>query len=244
MIFFVIPVYNESNNILNLYNELAGALPGEKEITFVFSDDGSTDNTTQKIQELFRATSHVVLGDGINRGPGYAFNTAFNWVLENSKSENDQVISIEADCTSDTSILKNMLTINRLGYSLVLASVYAQGGTLEKTNFIRKLISSLANIFMRFVFGIKVLTLSSFYRVYSVSLLRQIKNNFGEIIKERGFICMLELLHKAIKLNATIIEVPTVLKSSKRVGHSKMKIVKTSFQYLNYLWKSGIMKQK
>ena len=128
-----------------------------------------------------------------------------------------------------------MLQINNLGYDLVLASVYAQGGGFDKTSFFRKLISSVANLLFRYFFNLKVLTLSSFYRVYNVSLLRKIKSEYGIIIKEKGFICMLEILLKSVNVNAKIIEVPMVLKSDLRQGKSKLKIVKTSYAYFKFL---------
>jgi len=128
-----------------------------------------------------------------------------------------------------------MLSLNHMGYDLVLASVYAQGGGFEKTSFLRKFISATANFIFRFLFDVKVLTLSSFYRVYSVSLLQQIQGKFTTIIKETGFVCMLEILIKAIHCHAKVIEVPMQLHSSKRVGKSKMKIVKTTLQYFGFL---------
>ena len=234
MIYFVIPVFNESKNIPNLKRELISVLQTE-EVFYVFSDDGSTDDTKTIIATSFSDKKHIVLGGGINRGPGAAFNNGFEWVLQNSTNCLDIVATIEADCTSDIDLLPKMVAISRLGFDIVLASVYAQGGTLEKTNFFRKLISSIANLLMRFLFNIKCLTLSSFYRVYSIEILKKVRQNNNELIKEPGFICMLEILHKAIKLNASVVEVPTTLKSSKRIGKSKMKILKTSGNYISYL---------
>jgi|SRR3954463_4575694 len=236
MVYFLIPIYNEETNIPNLYKELSSVLPGDEKF-FVFSDDGSTDNSIKLLANFFKDVPHIVLGDGKNYGPGNAFNTGFEWILCNGKSSDDIVITMEADCTSDITILPKMVSINRLGYSLVLASVYAQGGDFDKTSFMRKLLSSIANLFFRFVFDVKILTLSSFYRVYSVALLKEIKKNNSSIISEKGFICMLEILLKAIKQDATIIEVPMVLYSSKRIGKSKMKIFKTSIAYLRFLFK-------
>jgi hypothetical protein len=45
---------------------------------------------------------------------------------------------------------------------------------------------------------------------------------------------------KAINCNAKIIEVPMVLKSSKRKGKSKMKILKTIIDYIKFLIKMKI----
>ena len=241
MIYIVIPIFNEEQNITNLYNELEG-YSFDKDHFFVFSDDGSSDNTKQEIERHFPNEKTIVLGDGINRGPGAAFNVGFEWVIQDSKNDSDRVVTIEADCTSDLEILPVMLALNQLKFDLVLASVYAQGGGFDSTGFIRKFISSVANLLYRFVFDIKVQTISSFYRVYSVTLLKKIKSKYGNLIEENGFICMLEILTKAIHCEAKIIEVPMVLKSTKRLGKSKMKIVKTTMDYLKFLLKIKLKK--
>ncbi len=235
MIFILIPVYNEGANLGNLHRELT-TVQFEEEIHFVFSDDGSTDDSKKIISSLFEGKTFIILGDGINHGPGAAFNSGFEWILKNSQPQ-DIVITLEADCTSDLGILSVMLTLNRLGYDLVLSSVYSQGGGFDQTSFLRKFISATANFTFRFLFDVKVLTLSSFYRVYSVDLLRRIQEKYKAIILEPGFVCMLEILVKAIHSNARIIEVPMQLHSSKRVGKSNMKIVKTTFQYFRFLVK-------
>lgn len=234
MIYFLIPTYNEELNIPNLAKELLNALPGEEK-HFVFSDDGSTDRTREQIQEHFSKAKFEILGDGINRGPGYVFNVGFEWILKHSQQELDRIITMEADCTSDVSLLPNMLAISRLNYDLVLASVYAQGGGFDKTSWLRKLVSATANLTFRALFNVKVLTLSSFYRVYHPALLKRIKQNNTSIISERGFICMLEILVKSIEQNACVIEVPMVLHSQKRQGKSKLKMLKTTLAYLRFL---------
>ncbi len=236
MIFFLIPVFNEEKNIPNLLSSLAKLALEEDEIKIIFSDDGSTDKSIEKIKECCTGQNYVIIGDGNNIGPGNAFNLGFEWVLQHSKSKNDSVITLEADGTSDLSLLPQMIILNKLGYSLVLASVYAQGGGFEQTSFFRRLISVVANLFFRFVFNLKTLTLSSFYRCYSVALLSTIYEKYnGKIIQENGFICMLEVLLKAVRCNARIIEIPMILKSSKRIGKSKMKILKTSYEYIRFL---------
>jgi dolichol-phosphate mannosyltransferase len=242
MIYCLIPVFNESANLSNLYKELSSVSFAD-EIYYVFSDDGSSDRTPELIESFFHTHQFIVLGDGINRGPGAAFNRGFQWILEHSTDPNCVIITMEADCTSDLSILKTMLTLSALGYDLVLASVYAQGGGFDKTSFLRKFVSALANFLYRFLFDIKVLTLSSFYRVYKKSLLQRIHNAYhGNIISEYGFVSMLEILSKAIECKATIIEVPMKLQSHKRVGKSKMKIFKTTLHYFRYLWRIKFFK--
>ena len=234
MIFFLMPVFNEEKNIPNLHRELMD-LSLQEDAHFVFSDDGSSDESIEIIRKLFSGKPFTVLGDGVNRGPGAAFNAGFEWILQHSTSDDDRIVTLEADCTSDLGILPTMLMLNRFQYDLVLASVYAQGGGFDKTSFFRKFTSAAANFAFRFLFNVQVLTLSSFYRVYSISILRKIKQQYSAIIAEPGFICMLEILVKGIKQGAKVIEVPMKLHSSKRQGASKMKVMKTTLQYFRFL---------
>ena len=238
MIYFLIPVYNESANLDLLTRHLKSVLPARIKF-YVFSDDGSSDNSVEVIKKFFQEENNfIVLGDGSNHGPGYAFNTGFEWILQHSKDSNDLIVTLEADNTSDISILPNMIAISEMGFDLVLASVYAQGGGFEKTSFFRKLLSFGANLFLRFAFDISVLTLSSFYRVYKIDILRKVKTKYTPIMQEKGFISMIELLIKIIRCEGKIIEHPMKLYSSKRMGKSKMKILKTSISYIRFLIKN------
>jgi dolichol-phosphate mannosyltransferase len=238
-LYFIIPVFNESANLDSLSESLKGVLPSENKF-YLFVDDKSTDDTIEKIHSLFGSAQYHILTKEINKGPGDSFNLGFEWILEHSDNEKDIVVTIEADNTSDINLLPAMISISALGYSLVLASVYVQGGGFDKTTLFRRFISFFANIFLRLFFNIKIQTLSSFYRVYQIGLLRNIRKNFSSIISEKGFVCMFEILLKAVRLNASIIEVPMVLKSQNRKDKSKMKILKTMNQYIKYITKVGL----
>ncbi len=239
MIYFLIPIFNEEQN-LNLLSENLRSILSDEQKYFIFADDGSSDGSVEKIHQLFKGLDYTVLGDGTNHGPGHAFNVGFEWILNQSKTDSDIVVTIEADNTSDLNILYPMVCNNRMGFSMVLASVYSQGGGFDKTSFLRKFYSSIANLLLRFIFDIKVQTLSSFYRVYSIVLLKKIKVQHKVIIAERGFLCMIEILIKAIKSDATILEVPMMLNSAQRKGKSKMKVFKTMLSYIRFvLFKSA-----
>mgnify|MGYP001173394488 CR=1 FL=1 len=242
MIYFLIPLYNEELNIDNLQKNLSSVLKNLDSF-IVFSDDGSTDKSVELIKSKFDNDNIKILENKKNHGPGYAFNRGFDWIIKNSKNDNDKIVTLEADSTSDLSILDKMLKINMLGYNLVLASIYVQGGGFDKTSLFRKVISSSANLIFRFVFDIKVQTLSSFYRVYDISLIKKIKSKYGNISSQNGFICKLDILLRSIKLNANIIEIPMVLKSKNRIGKSKLKILKTTSAYLKFLLKNKIYKK-
>jgi dolichol-phosphate mannosyltransferase len=238
MLYFLIPVFNESLNLGQLAENLKAVMPGEEKF-YLFVDDGSTDDTVSKASSLFSNEQHHIITKEKNAGPGHSFNLGFMWITEHSKDDNDLTITIEADNTSDLGILPRMIAIARMDYDLVLASVYAQGGGFEKSSLFRKIISFSANFFLRFAFNIRVQTLSSFYRVYSLKLLRKIRGSYAQIISENGFVCMFEILLKAVKQEASVIEVPVKLRSTNRKGKSKMKIIRTMRQYLRFTFKAS-----
>lgn len=233
-IYILIPVYNEELNLKELFSNLTKVLP-EYSKHYVFVDDKSSDNSVAMIQHLFQNETYHLITKDVNIGPGDSFNQGFKWIFNHSTDPDDLIVTMEADNTSDIKLLHNMICISQLGYDLVLASPYAQGGGFDKTSFFRRILSHLANGFFRYMFKVKVLTLSSFYRVYKISLIEKIIEKYGEPIEENGFICMLEILLKSIKSYASIIEVPMVLFSEKRNDKSKMKVLKTSIRYLKFL---------
>jgi dolichol-phosphate mannosyltransferase len=233
-IYFLVPVYNESENVVDLSKCLLSALMGYDKF-YVFVDDCSKDGTINIINEQFSGYNYHIIAKDKNLGPGDSFNRGFEWILNHSKDINDIIVTLEGDNTSDIQLLPQMVSISTLGFDIVLASVYAQGGGFEKTNIVRKLISFFANMIFRSLFNIKILTLSSFYRVYKIKIIDDIRNRYGTIISEKGFISMLEILIKAINLKSSIIEIPMILKSSKRKGKSKIKIFKTGLGYIRFL---------
>jgi dolichol-phosphate mannosyltransferase len=240
MIYFLIPVFNEADNIEELAKNLQEVLPKEERI-YVFVNDGSSDDTMKMLTHHFEEKNIYILNNQGNQGPGYSFQAGFNYIIDELNAlETDIVITLEGDNTSDLSILPLMFELIKFKFDLVLASPYAQGGGFDKTSLFRKISSFIANLILRLWFDIKVLTLSSFYRIYSVKLLISLRIKHVELIKEKGFISKVEILVKAIKNNAKIIEVPMILDSKKRKGKSKMKILKTIISYLKFFFKPNL----
>ena len=233
MVYFLVPVYNEALNIELLSRSILDTLPDEEKF-YVFVDDGSTDDTVKKLKELFSPSCSTILVKQKNAGPGDSFNRGMNWILSHCIDETSLLVSIEADNTSDLSILPKLIDSARGGIDLVLASVYLPGGQFEQTSWLKKVVSWIANSFIRFVFNLKIQTLSSFYRVYTVAILRQVKQKYGVIIEEPGFVSMVEVVIKISSTNGKISEIPTTVYSKKRKGRSKMKIIPTVFSYLKF----------
>lgn len=153
-------------------------------------------------------------------------------------TDNDWVITMEGDNTSRHELIKQMLVRANEGFDAVFASPYMYGGGITQTSFIRKLLSSGANLVVKDLLDIQgILTVSSFFRLYRASTLMRMQRVFGPgIVERRGFESMVEMVMKMAMLRITISEVAMVLDSSRRKGKSKMKLMRTIMGYLA-LWR-------
>lgn len=232
MIHAVVPVLNEEPNIPGLVARLKEALRPEAPYRVLFVDDGSTDRTVEAIQNQgseIQAVSHPK-----NLGPGAAFRTGFLHVLKTLQPA-DRVLTLEGDGTSDLSVLPRMLSrIRHEDDDIVLASCYLFGGGIKGTSLHRVGLSHLANGLVKQTLGLSGLaTLSSFFRLYQGRALLRLRESFGErLFESDGFESQIEILHLAARLKLRISEVPMVLDGSRRLGSSKMKILRTSLAYL------------
>ena len=131
-----------------------------------------------------------------------------------------------------------MLTRAAEGFDAVFASPYMYGGGFTQTSFLRKLLSSGANLIVKDLLDIQgILTVSSFFRLYRARTLLRMQRVFGAGIVERtGFESMVEMVMKMTMLRITISEVAMLLDSSRRKGKSKMSLLRTIRGYL-VLWK-------
>jgi dolichol-phosphate mannosyltransferase len=100
---FVIPVYNEEDNIKIIYNEI-NKLNLKIEYNFFFIDDGSTDNSLNIIQELNEIDKRV---NCISFSRNFGHQTAIYAGIENSKS--DYVITMDCDLQHPTALIPNIL---------------------------------------------------------------------------------------------------------------------------------------
>jgi dolichol-phosphate mannosyltransferase len=240
-LYFIIPVFNESANVPRLLEYLAvltQELQSEFACMIYFIDDGSTDHTAAEILGHRDQLPVEVLQHKTNQGPGAAFATGFRHIFP-QLTLLDWVVTLEGDNTSRLQTLRQMLLRRLEGFEVVLASPYAYGGGITQTSLMRIFLSHVANTLVKELLGIRgILTMSSFFRLYSAEVLMRMEKRYGpSLIESPGFECMVELLAKLIKVEATISEVAMALDGSRREGESKMKVLRTIGGYLRLFQK-------
>jgi dolichol-phosphate mannosyltransferase len=231
MIRFVIPAYNESENIPRLMADLA---PVARELgaRVIFVDDGSTDGTSEVIAEHRDSMHLAIVRHTVNRGLGTAINSGLRAALGESHDD-DAIVTLEADNTSDLTDLPRMLESFASGSDVVLASVYAPGGRILGVAPWRLAASKAVSNVFRYTGGLhQIHTLSSLYRVYRAGTLRRAAETYGYLlVREPGFAANVELLLKLYNAGARVTEVPTVNDWSRRLGTSKMSLRPTVLAY-------------
>ena len=152
-------------------------------------------------------------------------------------SDDDAIVTLEADTTSDLDDLPRMLEEFDKGADMVLASVYMPGGALLGVSQKRIALSKSVSTTFRYLGGLQNLhTLSSLYRVYRAGTLRKAADTYGYLlVREPGFAANVELLLKLYAAGATIAEVPTTNDWSTRKGQSKMKLKPTALAYFRVM---------
>ena len=103
----VIPLYNEEENVRELYGSLKpvmDSLGNEYEIIFI--DDGSTDNTLSLLQEINAADDTViVLSLRRNFGQTAAFAAGFDY------SRGDIIVTMDGDLQNDPKDIPKLLEL-------------------------------------------------------------------------------------------------------------------------------------
>lgn len=247
MLIFVSPAYNEELNIGKLIDKTHHYC-AEHKMSYhqIIVDDGSVDNTAEIVKRETQARSLPVtlIRYHPNRGAGEAFRAGLTQALSLAKEE-DILVTMESDGTSDLEILPALSQKIAQGADVVIGSCHARGGRMLGNAWHRVFLSRCANILITTLFSMRGLTtLSSFYRAYRPSALRKVLQAYGSFSEERTFSFVVEILIRFARLGLKIEEVPMTLDNEKRLGKSKMKIMKNMMGYLRITRRNLVSKNR
>ncbi len=129
----VIPIYNEQENLPELYNRLKqiiDTLEGKSELVLI--DDGSKDNSLQILEELNQKDSGVhYLSFARNFGHQIAVTAGLNYAQGNA------IIVMDADLQDPPEIIPELIEKWQQGYHVV----YAQRVSRKQENWFKKLMA-------------------------------------------------------------------------------------------------------
>lgn len=120
----IIPAYNEEGNVNKLYREIVSALKGLALSEIIFVNDGSRDNTLDKIRLLVKKDNRVKF---ISFSRNFGHQSALRAGIDYSSS--DSVIFMDADLQHPASMLPKMINAWKNGYDIVDAKRLNSSGS-------------------------------------------------------------------------------------------------------------------
>jgi len=205
----VIPIYNESTVLQELYKKLTQVMEKLREpYELIFVDDGSKDNSFDILKELARKDDHVVIVVHCrNFGQSAGLATGFG------QARGEVVISMDGDLQHDPAEIPDFIKKIDEGYDIV------SGWRADRTDNLwsRKIPSRIANWLMAKVSGIKLRDFGTTFKAYRRDILKDI-----ELVGE---------LHRFIpalisRRGGSICEIP-IKNINRPVGKSNYNIMRT-----------------
>lgn len=243
MISILLPAYNEQKNIVKCIKNIAVVL-SKNNYRIIVVNDGSRDRTLEKLHRLRNKYPLVIINHPVNLGVASALRSGLKEVVNRSKSTNDILIVMEADGTSDPSLLIQMISKINRGDDIVIASRYQPGGKYLSFPPKRLALSHLANITFKLLFphpSIRDYTI--FYRAYRLEVLKKALDYYGEtFIISKYFTANTEILIKISDFTKKIREIPFVYDYSQKSGKSSLKITLNLLQYFKFILSYKLLK--
>ena len=240
MIYILLPSYNEEKNIKILISKLE-KLMARKDYKIIAVNDGSADRTLHVLKNI-KSSRLVIVSYYINMNIGTAFSVGIDRILSESKNDNDIMIIMESDQTSEVELVNDLIfQIKEKNNDIVIASRYKKGGKYINFPFTRKIFSCGANWLMRILFPVNdIRDYTIFFRAYRMSLLKTAVMYFSRfgLIQSKGFGANVELLIKMSQFTCRISGIPFKYDYAKKIGKTKIKIISTISEYIvlvNYL---------
>jgi dolichol-phosphate mannosyltransferase len=205
-------------------------------------DDGSTDKTASIAQKWQGSMEVVLLRHAQNSGLGAALGTGITWCISQPGDAADALAVMDADGTHPPELLGELVRcMFAPGHELdvVIASRYAPGGEEHGLPALRRLYSRVASVTLGALARVRgARDYTCGYRLYRKSILLQARERYGEeLVTERSFVCMAELLIKLARCGARVGEVPLKLHYELKGGASKMRVAATIRRYVLLGWR-------
>jgi dolichol-phosphate mannosyltransferase len=220
------PAYNEEAVFDQFCTAALVQLRQDWELLIV--DDGSVDRTNE-IADRYKCQDHRVrvIAHAENRGLGAALATGF------AEARGDVVVTMDSDLSHPFDLLPTMIAECERA-DVVYASRFVPGGSMVDVPWWRVIISCSANRILRLVFATITHDLTSGFRAYRSSVLRDLP------IRSTSFAAQLEITVRLQAAGYRVAEVPVTL-HGRAAGSSKMRYLALLPRYAAMtLWLLGV----
>ena len=226
--------YKEAENIVKITDKIRIQFPL---IKILIIDDKSDDNTKKLIEDK-KDKNIIFIQRPKKMGLGTAHKLSLIYAIKN---EYEFLVTMDADFSHDPMQLPKLL--EKSGHNnFVIGSRFCKGAKSDYKG-LRKFISICGNLFAKSILDIKLNEITTYFRVYSIKLLKKLP--FNEL-NAQGYSLGVRLVWLMKKLNANLIEVPIHFRDRNK-GKSKipkLQIFISFFDLLSIKIKDLFLKQK
>jgi len=216
----IIPVYNEAENIRKTLNSIEEKIKTPHMIHIVYDFD--EDNTLPVVQEFIRKGRPLKLLKNPVRGVVNAVKTGLR------KAEEDFLLVTMADLSDDYSVVDGMCKLISGGYDVVCGSRYMKGGRQIGGPLIKKTLSRMADISLRYIAALPTHDATNSFKLYRKSMLHSL-----EIESDGGFEIGMEIVVKAHFGGFKVTEIPCTWMDREK-GESRFRIIEWAPKYLRW----------
>ncbi len=175
----IIPVFNESGNIIPLairLNEVLSEYPNRQ---VLFIDDGSIDNSLQILHQLHQQDNRIgYISFSRNFGHQHALRCGIDY------ADGDCVISMDGDLQHPPELIPEMIKKWQEGYDIV----YTQRTDEEGIGIFKKITSALFYKLMNYLSDVSLEPGTADFRLLDKRVANVIKNSHEQGLFVRGFI--------------------------------------------------------
>jgi len=209
----IIPTYNEHENLPRIVPQI---LEQDPRLEVLVVDDSSPDGTGELAEALAQAEPRVhVLHRTGKLGLGTAYVAGFRWALEHRY---DYVYEMDADFSHDPEHLPDFLAQIH-DADLVIGSRYLDKRvTVVNWPMTRLLLSYFANVYARWVTGLKLWDSTGGFKCYRRRVLEAVDL---DRVRSNGYSFQIEMSFRAWRKGFRLKEI-TILFTDRSHGQSKM----------------------
>jgi dolichol-phosphate mannosyltransferase len=200
-------------------------------MSILVADDNSPDGTANVVRDLMGRWENIAITTGEKHGLGAVYIRAMTYAIE--KMGADVVFEMDADGQHDAKKIPQFIDKIDLGYEMVIGTRYSDGGSVPSNWPIqRKIVSVLANLFVRTVFWkFDIHDWTGGYRALRKEVFLKEKKELGEY---KGYIFQISFLHKTIRDGFKVAEVPFHF-SDRELGRSKIAPIGYIFDVVKFV---------
>lgn len=209
----IVPTYNEAGNVKRLITEV---LAQGSDVGIIIADDDSPDGTWKIVEEFSKKDPRVHLLRRIGvRGRGTASLAAYKYALGLGV---EFIIELDADLSHNPSYIRRFLK-EMDSCDVLVGSRLVKGGGETGRGPMRRVLTQLANFYIRMILKLPYRDTTSGYKVMRRSVVEEALNRAGYV--STGPSMLQEVSYIAYKKGFRFKEVPIIFED-RRVGRSSL----------------------